>query len=67
MKQESILYYRQRARAECEAALNATCPEARRAHAAMAEAYEHLADVGEAEARSALSQLGKAAAPVSDG
>ena len=57
MKQESILYYRQRARAECEAALNATCPEARRAHAAMAEAYERLADVTEAEARSALPQL----------
>lgn len=57
MKQESILYYRQRARAECEAALNATCPEARRAHAAMAEAYERLADVTEAETRSALSQL----------
>ena len=57
MKQESILYYRQRARAECEAALNATCPEARRAHAAMAEAYERLADMTEAGGRSALPQL----------
>jgi len=57
VKQETILYYRQRARAECEAALNATCPEARRAHAAMAEAYERLADVTEAESRMALSQL----------
>ena len=59
MKQESILYYRQRARAECEAALNATCPEARRAHAAMAEAYERLAEIGEADERSALAQLGE--------
>jgi hypothetical protein len=61
VKQETVLYYRQRARAECEAALNATCPEARRAHAAMAEAYERLADHGEAEERSALAQLGEGA------
>ena len=57
MKQETILYYRQRARAECEAALNATCPEARRAHAAMAEAYERLADVAEGEDPGALAAL----------
>ena len=49
MKQESVEYYRQRARAECEAALNAACPEARRAHAEMATAYEHLVGIAEAE------------------
>ena len=59
VKQESVEYYRQRARAECEAALNATCPEARRAHAAMAEAYERLVEVAKAEGRSALAQLGE--------
>jgi len=49
MKQESLEYYRQRARAECEAALNATCPQARKAHAQMARAYEHLLAIAELE------------------
>lgn len=50
MKQESVEYYRQRARAECEAALNATCGVARKAHAEMAQAYERLVQLGEMEA-----------------
>lgn len=63
MKQESVEYYRQRARAECEAALNATCPEARRAHALMAQAYERLLAIAKAEERSALPQLSEGTAP----
>ena len=54
VKQESVEYYRQRARAECEAALNAACPEARRAHAEMAKAYDHLVEIGELEAKGEL-------------
>jgi hypothetical protein len=50
VKQESVEYYRQRARAECEAALNASCPEARKAHAKMAQAYDHLVAMTEAAA-----------------
>ena len=49
MKQESIEYYRRRARAECEAALNATSPKARHAHAELANAYQRLVEVAELE------------------
>jgi len=49
LKEQSLEYYRQRARAECEAAFNATCPEARHAHAEMAKAYDHLAQIAELE------------------
>ena len=49
MKQQSVEYYRQRARAECEAALNASSPQARKAHAELAQAYEHLLAIAEAE------------------
>ena len=49
MKDESLEYYRMRARAECEAALNASCPQARHSHAEMARAYQHLAEIAELE------------------
>ena len=49
MKQESVEYYRLREREECEAALNATCEEARRAHGQMAEAYARLVKIHEPE------------------
>ena len=49
MKQESVEYYRLREREECEAALNATCDEARRAHGQMAEAYARLVKIHEPE------------------
>lgn len=58
MKDETLEYYLMRARAECEAAFNASCPEARRAHAEMAKAYEHLAHIAEMEQRGEL-ELGK--------
>jgi hypothetical protein len=54
MKSDTLLYYRQRERAECEAALNASCPEARRAHAEMAKAYAHLVEIAELEERGEL-------------
>lgn len=54
MKDESLEYYLMRARAECEAAFNASCPEARRAHAEMAKAYEHLAQIAELERQGEL-------------
>ena len=54
MRDESLEYYRMRARAECEAALNATCPQARHAHAELAKAYQHLADIAEIEERGEL-------------
>lgn len=54
MKNESLEYYRMRARAECEAALNASCPQARHSHAEMAKAYQHLADIAELEQRGEL-------------
>ena len=47
-------YYRARARAECEAALNASCEQARRAHAEMAEAYRLLIELHELRQRGAL-------------
>jgi len=49
LKQESVEYYRLREREECEAALNATCEEARRAHGQMAEAYARLVKIHEPE------------------
>jgi hypothetical protein len=54
VKDETPDYYRMRARAECEAALNASCPEARHAHAELARAYQHLAEIGELEQRGEL-------------
>jgi hypothetical protein len=47
LKHESLSYYRARVRQECEAALNALCPEARRAHAEMAKAYARLVEIAE--------------------
>ncbi len=49
MENDRVGYYRARASAECEAALSASCAEARHAHAGMAEAYEHLAQIAELE------------------
>jgi predicted anti-sigma-YlaC factor YlaD len=54
MERDSVDYYRARARAECEAALNASCEEARHAHAEMAEAYRLLAELHELRQRGAL-------------
>ena len=54
MKQESIHFYRLRERAECEAALNAASAKARHAHAEMANAYKHLAEIAELEQRGEL-------------
>ena len=54
MKLESVEYYRLRERAECEAALNATCEQARRAHAQMATAYARLVELHELEQLGAL-------------
>jgi hypothetical protein len=52
--EQSLEHYRARARAEIEAAFNASCPEARHAHAEMAKAYEHLAEIAELEQRGEL-------------
>lgn len=54
MEDKSLDYYRERARAECEAALNAECAEARRAHAEMAAAYDRLVEIAELEMRGDL-------------
>ena len=54
MKHESVEYYRLREREECEAALNATCDQARRAHAQMATAYARLVELGDLELLGAL-------------
>jgi len=51
---ETLDYYRERARAECEAALNASCAEARRAHSEMAAAYERVVQIAELEQRGEL-------------
>ena len=51
MEDTLLEHYRERTRAECEAALNAASPEARHAHAEMANAYRHLAEVAELEQR----------------
>ena len=47
MKHESLGYYRARVRQECEAALTASCPQGRRAHAEMAKAYARLVEIAE--------------------
>lgn len=54
MESDSVDYYRQRVRAECEAALNAACEQARRAHAEMAGAYRLLIELHELRQRGAL-------------
>ena len=54
MERDCVDYYRDRARAECEAALNASCAEARHAHAEMAEAYRLLVELHELRQRGAL-------------
>lgn len=54
MENELLDHYRERARAECEAALNASCAEARRAHAEMAAAYDRLVEIAEHEQRSVI-------------
>lgn len=51
MRMESTAYYRRRERQECEAALSAACPAARRAHAEMAAAYRGLVASAEAKER----------------
>ena len=47
METNSAEYYRTRERAELAAAQGAACPEARRAHQELAEAYAQLAADGE--------------------
>jgi len=47
MERDTVDYYRARERAECEAALNAACEQARRAHAQMAKAYALLIQLHE--------------------
>ena len=42
MKKESVNYFRERERAEREAAKTATCDQARWAHQEMAESYARL-------------------------
>jgi hypothetical protein len=54
MDRESVEYYRARARDECEAALNASCAEARRSHAELARAYQRLVQIGDLEGRGEL-------------
>jgi hypothetical protein len=54
LKHESVDYYRLRERDECEAALNATCPQARKAHAQLANAYAQLIELHELEQLGAL-------------
>lgn len=48
MIEETPDYYRVRERAERAAAENATCPQARRAHQELAQAYAALLDSREA-------------------
>ena len=55
MEDESLEYHRERARAECEAALNASCAEARHAHAELARAYERLVEIAELEQRGEIA------------
>jgi len=54
LKRESVEYYRLRERDECEAALNATCEQARKAHAQLAGAYARLIELHELEQLGAL-------------
>jgi hypothetical protein len=49
LDRESTDYYRARARDEREAALKASCDEARWAHEEMAEAYERLVELRDLE------------------
>ena len=53
MREDSADYYRARERAERAAAQGATCPEARRAHEELAQAYARLVDMDQAHAVSA--------------
>ena len=55
MEDESLDYFRGRALAECEAALNASSAEARHAHAELAEAYKRLVEIAELERRGELA------------
>ena len=54
MQQNPAEYYRARERAERTAAKNASCPEARRAHQELAQAYARLIDTSRAHAVSAV-------------
>ena len=54
MKQETIEYLRGRVQAEREAALNATCEEARAAHQRMADAYARRVEIEELNAAGEL-------------
>ena len=47
MKERSINYFREREKAEREAALNATCDQARWAHQEMAESYARMLKAAE--------------------
>jgi hypothetical protein len=53
MQQNPAEYYRARERAERTAAKNANCPEARRAHEELAQAYARLVDMDQAHPVSA--------------
>ncbi|NUS99881.1 MAG: hypothetical protein HOP96_02755 [Sphingomonas sp.] len=53
MSQAYADYYRNREQAEREAAQNATCPQARRAHKQMANAYARLVHDGAGESAGA--------------
>jgi hypothetical protein len=55
MERDSVDYFRKRARDECEAALNASCKEARHAHAEMASAYARLVELHELKQTGALA------------
>jgi hypothetical protein len=55
LDRESVEYYRARARAEREAALNATSAKARQAHGELARAYARLVEVAELEQEPASS------------
>jgi hypothetical protein len=54
LRRESVDYYRGRASDEREAALNASCDEARRAHNEMAKAYARLVELHDLQGRGAL-------------
>ena len=54
MKQETIEYLRGRVLAEREAALNATCEEARAAHQRLADAYARRLEIEELKAAGEL-------------
>lgn len=51
MENESLDYYRARARNEREAAAGASCDEARHAHEVMADAYARLVELAELQDR----------------